>query len=225
MPKVFAMLLLCAATVGGVLYYRNEASKARLDSSDAQDEAKPSATATGTDKDKTAGVMGPLAQWMDKSSPADEVEKPKPLRKPNPKDRIAPSPVGTSAAIVHKTFAVASAAKFAFEVPAHAAAPQMHGTFHSFAQAARVQSSAQSGGQTNDEGDVDLLLMNDQQYADFAGGRPSDVVYSIDASHDQDVSFGLPATLDRPAQYYLVFRNASSSAGKKVVQADFRVDF
>ena len=218
MPKVFAMLLLCAATVGGVLYYRNESSKARLESSDAQDGAKPSATGTDKDKDKTIAVMGPLAQWMDKSSPAEEVEKPRPLRKPNPKDRIAPSPVGTSTAIVHKTFAVASAAKFAFEVPAHAAAPQMHGTFHSFAQAAGVEN--------NDEGgDVDLLLMNDQQYADFAGGRPSDVVYSIDASHDQDVSFGLPATLDRPVQYYLVFRNASSSAGKKVVQADFRVDF
>lgn len=224
MPKVFAMLLLCAATVGGVLYYRSEASNATLESSDAQDGAKPSATATDKDKekDKTIAGMGPLAQWMDKSSPADEVEKPKPLRKPNPKDRIAPSPVGTSTAIVHKTFAVASAAKFAFEVPAHAAAPQMHGTFHSFAQAAGVQ----TGVQNNDEGgDVDLLLMNDQQYADFAGGRPSDVVYSVDASHDQDVSFGLPATLDRPVQYYLVFRNASSSAGKKVVQADFRVDF
>jgi hypothetical protein len=220
MPKVFAMLLLCAATIGGVLYYRNEAFKARLESADPQDGAKPSASTT--DKDKTIAVMGPLAQWIDKSNPADEVEKPKPLRKPNPKDRIAPSPVGTSTAIVHKTFAVASAAKFAFEVPAHAAAPQMHGTFHSFAQPA----GAQTGVQNNDEGgDVDLLLMNDQQYADFAGGRPSDVVYSIDASHDQDVSFGLPATLDRPVQYYLVFRNASSSAGKKVVQADFRVDF
>ena len=224
MPKVFAMLLLCAATIGGVLYYRNEASKARLESSDGQDGAKPSATVI--DKDKTIAVMGPLGQWIDKSTPADEVEKPKPLRKPNPKDRIAPSPVGTSTAIVHKTFAVASAAKFAFEVPAHAAAPQMHGTFHSFAQAAGVQSGVQTGVQSNDEGgDVDLLLMNDQQYADFAGGRPSDVVYAIDASHDQDVSFGLPATLDRPVQYYLVFRNASSGAGKKVVQADFRVDF
>jgi hypothetical protein len=39
------------------------------------------------------------------------------------------------------------------------------------------------------------------------------------------VSFGLPATLDRPVQYYLVFRNSSSSAAKKVVQADFQVDF
>src|ERR1700693_1604171 len=98
MPKVFASLLLCAATVGGVLYYRSEASKATLESSDAQDGAKPSATAADKDKDKTVAVMGPLAQWMDKSSPAEEVEKPKPLRKPNPKDRIAPSPVGTSTA-------------------------------------------------------------------------------------------------------------------------------
>lgn len=214
MHKVFAMLLLCAATVGGVLYYRNEVSKARMEASDTQDDAKPASSVS----DKAIATVSPLVQWMDKSNPADDVEKPKPLRKPNPEDRIAPSPVGTSTAIVHKTFALASAAKFAFEVPAHAAAPQMHGTFHSFAQTAGVQSS-------DENGDVDLLLMNDQQFADFASGHPADVVYSIDASHDQDVTFGLPATRDHPVQYYLVFRNASSGAGKKVVQADFRVDF
>ena len=84
----------------------------------------------------------------------------------------------------------------------------------------------QAGIQTSDESaDVDLLLMSGEQYADFLRGRPADTVYSVDASHDQDVSFGLPATMDRPAQYYLVFRNSASSAAKKIVQADFQVDF
>jgi hypothetical protein len=59
----------------------------------------------------------------------------------------------------------------------------------------------------------------------FSVANPPSRVYSVDSSHDQDVSFGLPATLDRPVQYYLVFRNSSSSAAKKVVQADFQVDF
>jgi hypothetical protein len=31
--------------------------------------------------------------------------------------------------------------------------------------------------------------------------------------------------MDKPVQYYLVFRNSSASAAKKVVQADFQVDF
>ena len=67
--------------------------------------------------------------------------------------------------------------------------------------------------------------MNDEQYADYLHGHSADVVYSVDSSHDRDVSLGLPATLDHPVRYYLVFRNNPSSPGKKVVQADFRIDF
>ena len=138
--------------------------------------------------------------------------------KPHALDHIAESPVGTSTAIVNRTFAVSAPAKFSFEVPPHAASPQLHGTFRSFLRQAGIQSS-------EEDADVDLLLMNSEQYADFLRGQPADTVYSVDSSHDQDVSFGLPATLDRPVQYYLVFRNSSSSAAKKLVQADFQVDF
>lgn len=119
---------------------------------------------------------------------------------------------------MRKTFSVVSAAKFPFEVPPHAASPQLKGSYRSFVQ--------QSGGQSSDEGaDMDLLLMNDQQYADFLHGGTPDVIYSVDSSHDQDVSFGLPATMNQPAQYYLVFRTSSHRPGKTEVQADFRVDF
>jgi hypothetical protein len=163
-------------------------------------------------------VEGPLAEWIEKAEKANPLRKPDPPRKPHPSDHIAPSPVGTGSEIVRKTFAVTSTAKFLFEVPPHAASPQLHGTYRSFAKDSGVQSSDESA-------DVDLLLMNDQQYADFLSGNPADTVYSVDASHDQDVNFGLPATLNQPAHYYLVFRNSSARAGKKVVQADFRVDF
>jgi hypothetical protein len=137
---------------------------------------------------------------------------------PHASDHIASSPVGTSSAIVHKTFAITSAAKFAFEVPPHAASPKLNGSYRSFAQPAGSQSS-------DDSADVDCLLMNAEQYADFAGGHPSDVVYSVDSSHEQDIAFVLPATFDKPVQYYLVFRNSAGHAGETVVQADFRVDF
>jgi hypothetical protein len=43
-------------------------------------------------------------------------------------------------------------------------------------------------------------------------------------SHDQEVNFGLPASQNHPAKFYLVFRN-NPSEGKKIVQADFTVDF
>jgi hypothetical protein len=35
----------------------------------------------------------------------------------------------------------------------------------------------------------------------------------------------LPASLDQPVKYYLVFRNAPGKGPAKVVEADFQVDF
>jgi hypothetical protein len=168
-------------------------------------------------------IVSPLQTLMEKAAvpPTTQTEtEEEPARpwKPHPSDHVGSSPVGTSAAIVHRTFAVTSTAKFLFEVPAHAATPQLHGTYHSCAK----NPASQPG---DENGDVDLLLINEQQYADFLNGNPADVVYSVDSSHDQDVSLGLPATLDYPVRYYLVFRNSSARAGKKVVQADFQVDF
>ncbi len=212
MLKGIACLLMGASLVGGYYYYHDRASaaKAQIAEQAQEPEAKPEAQ----DADKT-GLVAPLAEWMEKNNP---LRKPEPQRKPHPSDHIAESPVGTSTAIVRKTFGVSAPAKFSFEVPAHAASPQMHGTFHSFVRPAGVQSSDESA-------DIDLLLMNSEQYAEFLHGQPADTVYSVDSSHDQDVSFGLPATMDKPVEYYLVFRNSAASAAKKVVQADFQVDF
>jgi hypothetical protein len=214
MLKGIACLLMGAALVGGYYYYHDRTVTAKEQITEAtESEIKPAAQAS----DKAAEVVGPLAQWMQNQKP-DQAPEERRVVKPHALDHIAESPVGTSAAIVRKTFAVSAPAKFSFEVPPHAASPQLHGTFRSFVRQAGVQSSDESA-------DIDLLLMNGEQYADFLRGQPADTVYSVDSSHDQDVAFGLPATLDKPAQYYLVFRNSSNSAAKKVVQADFQVDF
>jgi hypothetical protein len=217
MLKGIACLLMGAAMAGGYYYYHDRAStaKAQLAEQAQEPEVKPVAQAS----DKMVTVAGPLAQWIQNQNekPAQPSED-RPVRKPHPSDHIAQSPVGTSSAIVRKTFAVSAPAKFSFEIPPHAASPQLHGTFRSFVRQTGIQSSDESA-------DIDLLLMNGDQYADFQRGRPADTVYFVDSSHDQDVSFGLPATMDKPAQYYLVFRNSSSSPAKKVVQADFQVDF
>jgi len=222
-------LLMSIGLLGGIVYYRNQSTQARLHADQSQDEeTKPKANFQDQAKDKMVKFAGPLAELMDKShsdeaNPEDKPQKPVPLRKPHPSDLIAPSPVGTSTAIVHKTFSVSSASNFSFQVPPHAASPQLRGSYHSFVPASRDHPN---NDQSNDDpGDVDLLLMNDEQYAGYLHGQPADVVYSVDSSHDQDVSLGLPATLDRPAQYYLVFRNTSGSRGRKAVKADFRIDF
>jgi hypothetical protein len=217
MKKVIPWLLLAAACWGGYSYYKNRSSQPQVEAADEpqEEEAKPDPQA-GPIQPNT--IVSPLETLMEKGSSLHKTSAPAPPRKLTPSDHIAPSPVGTSTAIVHKTFAVTSSAKFSFQVPPHAASPQLRGSYRSFAQQAGVQSSDESA-------DIDLLLMNDQQYADFLNGGTPDVVYSVDSSHDQDVSFGLPATMSQPAQYYLVFRNSSSRAGKKVIEADFHVDF
>jgi len=213
-------MLVGVALVAACVYYQNHPPQLKgwtaekLQSA----EAKPAAP----DSSPMPAIVSPLEALMEKAAAPPQTtqteEEPARPWKPHPSDHVAPSPVGTSTTIVHNTFSVISTAKFPFEVPPHAASPQLHGTYHSSAK----NSGAQSGGEN---GDIDLLLINEQQYADFLNGNPADVVYSVDSSHDQDVSLGLPATLDHPVRYYLVFRNSSSKAGKKVVQADFRVDF
>jgi hypothetical protein len=214
MPRVFAWLLVGAALVVGYSYFRNHPSQSKARSTDQSQEAESKPDPQGPIQPNT--IVSPLEVLMGKAEgKLEPKEEPRQPWKAHPNDHIAPSPVGTTSSIVHKTFAVTSSAKFLFEVPPHAASPQLHGTYHSFARNPGI----------DQDGDVDLLLMNDQQYADFLHGNPADVVYSVDSSHDQDVSLGLPATLDRPVQYYLVFRNSSNSPGKKLVQADFRIDF
>lgn len=221
MKQLSLFLLLAAIAWGGYTYHRNRSAQTKVHTAEESQpqEAESQSQSQPQDPIQPTVVVSPLATFMEKANPFHHAPEPAPLsRKPSPSDHIAPSPVGTSAAIVHKSFSVISAAKFPFEVPPHAASPQLKGSYRSFVQ--------QSGGQSSDEGaDMDLLLMNDQQYADFLHGGTPDVIYSVDSSHDQDVSFGLPSTMNQPAQYYLVFRTSAHRPGKTEVQADFRVDF
>jgi hypothetical protein len=39
------------------------------------------------------------------------------------------------------------------------------------------------------------------------------------------VNFDLPASMEQPVKYYLIFRNTQDSKSNKVVRAQFRVDF
>jgi hypothetical protein len=218
MRRALAWLLVGAAIVGGYSYYQNHSVQLKAQAIERLQEAASKGESQDSAPTNTVAgpVVSPLADLIAKDDGSLKTEEPARLWKAHASDHIAPSPVGTGATIVRKTFAITSTAQFLFEVPPHAASPQLHGTYHSFAK-----NGVQSG---DDGGDIDLLLMNEQQYTDFLSGRPADVVYSVDSSHDQDVSLGLPATQDQPVQYYLVFRNGPNSP-KKIVQADFRVDF
>ncbi len=128
------------------------------------------------------------------------------------------SVVGTSNAILHQTFGVAGIVNMPFEVPAHASNPQLHGTYRSFMKQAGMETDESAA-------DVEFLLLNEQQYGAFLEGKPAEAMFSAEDTHNQEVNAGLPPTLNEPAKYHLVFRNNSRGKAKKVVQADFRMDF
>jgi hypothetical protein len=186
------------------------------ESESAETEPQPAAPQPATQS--MLKVVSPLAAWMGK----DESEQPRQEHsapgKPHPSDHIAGSPVGSTNTILDRTFAVSTLIKVPFEIPAHAATPHLHGTFRSFVQRAGAQSD-------DDSANVDFLVLNQQQYTELANGRPSEALFSADATHDQEVNLGLPVSQAEPQKYYLLFRNSSRKEGKKIVEAKFTVDF
>ncbi len=133
-------------------------------------------------------------------------------------DHVSPSPAASSQTVLHKTFSIATSATFSFEIPAHAAIPRLHGNYKSFVK--------QLGTQPDDEGaNVDFLVLTEEQYTDFTHGHAGEPLFSAGASHDQDINVSLPPSQDQPQKYYLIFRNSRGGASKKLVQADFTVDF
>jgi hypothetical protein len=135
-----------------------------------------------------------------------------------PLDRVGSSPSGTSLAILHKTFTVRTTVAFPFEIPEHAPIPHLRGNFKSFVTKVGIHSDEHSA-------DVDFLVLNEDQYANFAAGTPGDSLFSLDASHDQAVDVNLPPSFNQGAKYYLVFRNTPGGDTRKTVQADLTADF
>ena len=169
---------------------------------------------------QVVGVSGPLADYFKKKpTEAQQAETThSSTRARDASEHVEDSPVGTGNTILHKTFGIAKTVDVPFEVPAHAASPRLHGAFHSYVQVGATKSADPTA-------DVDFLLLNEEQHADLLSGRDSEAVFSAADAHDQEVNFNMPSTFNKPAKYFLVFRNSSAAQGKKVVQADFRIDF
>jgi hypothetical protein len=179
--------------------------------------ANPGPTYTEAEEaTKMVTVTGPMADFLQRQKSSDIVTIEPTSRRSTTVDHVGNSPVGTSDAFLHKTFPVANVVDVPFEIPPHAANPQLRGTYHSFVT------------DTHDVGspaDVEFLLLNEKQYFDFLSGRPGEAVFSAADAPDQEVNTSMSPTFGKPAKYYLIFRNNSRPGGKKVVQADFRVDF
>jgi hypothetical protein len=121
---------------------------------------------------------------------------------------------------LHKTFPVKTSAHFEFAVPAHTSVPRLHGTFKAF-----VPHPGQDSLSDNST-DVDFLLMNADQFSDFAhGGGSGTAVYTTNPTHDHEVDFLLPPTQADSVTYYIVFRNSPGGGAVKQVEADFSLNF
>lgn len=174
-------------------------------------------------------ITGPLAQWTQNGKPETQGNREKPesaaeervVYKPHPSDHIVHSELSSKGVAVHQTLAVATDQTVSFEIPPHVMSPHLHGSYRSFLRQSGVR---QAGTQTGDAtANVDFQLMNGEQYTDLAGGRPPSALFTVEGSHEQVVNFDLPPTMELPAKYYLVFH--SSDRAKKIVEADFKVDF
>ncbi len=119
--------------------------------------------------------------------------------------------------VLDQTFSLKSSATFPFEIPANTAQPHLHGVFQSFL--------GKVHGDSNEAANIDFVIMNEDQQADFASNRPSQSLFSVEDSHTQAVNFDLPPSYAKAKKYYLVFQNPAGSKTTKVVQANFRVDF
>jgi hypothetical protein len=144
-------------------------------------------------------------------------KEPPPPAKEAPERPLLPPPAPTTQSVLQKTFNLKGTATFPFEIPAHELQPHLHGIFESFV--------GQAHGSSDDAANISFLILNEEQYADFAGNRAWDSLFSIEASHNQAVNFDLPPAMNQSMKYYLVFQSPAGNRGSLVVEANFRVDF
>jgi len=79
-------------------------------------------------------MVGPLANYVQQNGSLPHPAGTAIPSKLVGEDHVEDSPVGTANLIVRKTFVLANTLAFPFEVPAHAATPQLSGTYRSFAR-------------------------------------------------------------------------------------------
>jgi len=132
----------------------------------------------------------------------------------NPLDRVDNSKFQPKN-FLHKTFPVKTFTSFSVEVPPHIAIPRVHGTFTSFINQGEDR-------QSDDSTDISFLLMDEEQYGEYAkGNRQATALYTVESSHSHEVEFLLPPTKDAAVKYYVVFVNLPTGKATKLVEADF----
>ncbi len=166
-------------------------------------------------ENKDVVVTGPLISWMreaDREAPKTNTF---PTQAPGASDRVAFAPRPKPKNFLHTVFPIKTYAQFAFIVLPHTVSPKLRGNFRSFTRAA--DSSA------GEAADVDVVVLNEQEFNDFLHHRAGTATFELDSSHNQAVDYAVPPTQDEPQKYHLVFRNSATKREGMFVEADFTV--
>lgn len=227
--KLVWMTLSCVLAIAGVYAWKH-----RLQLAERVAEPQGPVADANTDSSEPleahgiVTITGPLIDYMSRQrTEATQTQRargsssssPTSSDKPRHKNLIDDSfEAESSTPILHKTFEVAALVNLPFDIPPHAANPQLHGSYRSFWPKDSVAPDETSA-------DVEFLLLNQQQFSALLNGRSGDAMFSGGDSHDQEIRTDLPPSFAHPIRYYLVFRNNSRANRTMLVQADFRVDF
>ncbi len=120
---------------------------------------------------------------------------------------------------LHKIFSVNDHTQFSFVVPPQQANTKLRGTFRSFTKRSDPDSTSDRNA------DVELMLLNEQEFNEFLHGQQQSVTYDLDPSHNQVVDWRVPTAYGDSQTYHLVFSNPASGTKIKFVDADFTVSF
>ena len=194
-------LVFVALACFGWMHIRHTADSFNIQSAPIAEDARQAETTYSEPQDANQPVTlaGPLATYMSKQGPVTVEKVRAAAYKPTASDHVGGSVVGTSIPILNEKFHVSVIVDLPFDVQA-------------------------SGKPTSDtDADVEFHVLSDQEFSNFLNGKPSEALFSADATHSSEVNASLPPTLNKAVTYHMVFLNESKK--KKVVQADFRIDF
>lgn len=134
-------------------------------------------------------------------------------------DRVVTVAAPAPKRLVHKTFGLQKYQAFEFEVPPNCLSPRLRGSFKSSTQ------GTEGHRVSNDAANIDLLLLDEQQFNDFVHGPGGNLIRSAESSYEQTIDWALNSTLQQPRKYYLVFNNSSGQPRTRFVEADFTLSF
>jgi hypothetical protein len=172
--------------------------------------------ATPEDPGPIATVVAPLDVLKKQGDVSDA--KPAPTREAVAIDHLVSVEPGKPKRVLHNAFSVHRQTQFAFMIPAHQSNAKLHGVFRSFTKRDDPDSSDRTA-------DVDLLLLNDEEFNQFQNGQPQSVTYELNSAHNQMIDWWIPATRAEAKTYHLVFINSANDVKLKFVQADFTLTF